>query len=418
MINNTVNVLLLGASGQVGQAILKKAKLEKTLNITKGTHSPHKEGLFIDYASLVSKKDWLPILKAGRFSVVINCIGIWSGSATRFDIIQYLVPLALMQACEELNIHLVHVSALGFKENTNLPYVDTKIKADLALKDFKNKITLIKPSLIYGNSGGSSNFFKLMASFPIILDFGFGKNLQPVHEADVAYAIIDSIYNQTEQYKEVECVGTHSISAPEYLSYLRKGLGYTSAPIVKIPSALGSLIFKTGSFLGLHFICKQSWTLLKQGTKSEFNNPAATPYTEFTTKEDAPAVYLTQLYLLARFAMVIIWGWTAITTWWFWSHADTLNWLGQLSPHFSDKKLLALSCLFDATMAILTIYKPSKLLWFTQLATTAFYSVCLYLFLPWTIFHPFGPLSKNLAIFAVLGYLILFEKIGPKGDKL
>ena len=61
--------------------------------------------------------------------------------------------------------------------------------------------------------------------------------------------------------------------------------------------------------------------------------------------------------------------------------------------------------IFDLLMGLLTLVKPSKALWVLQLAATAFYSLCIALFLPEFLVHPFGPILKNIPILTIIWLL-------------
>jgi hypothetical protein len=60
----------------------------------------------------------------------------------------------------------------------------------------------------------------------------------------------------------------------------------------------------------------------------------------------------------------------------------------------------------DALFGVLTLLRPSRVLWAAQLALILAYSLIITVFLPETWAHPFGPLLKNLPIAAILLVLL------------
>jgi hypothetical protein len=60
----------------------------------------------------------------------------------------------------------------------------------------------------------------------------------------------------------------------------------------------------------------------------------------------------------------------------------------------------------DAGFGVLTLLRPSRLLWLAQLGLILAYSLIITLFLPQMWAHPFGPLLKNVPIVAVLLLLL------------
>jgi uncharacterized protein YbjT (DUF2867 family) len=70
------------------------------------------------------------VLRDHRIDAVVNCVGIWIGTVEQFELVQYTVPVALFDACSQLGIRVVHLSALGFSAQSTLPYASTKARAD------------------------------------------------------------------------------------------------------------------------------------------------------------------------------------------------------------------------------------------------------------------------------------------------
>ena len=53
------------------------------------------------------------MLSDQRIGAVVSCVGIWTGTVEQFELVQYTVPVALFDACGQLGIRVVHLSALG-----------------------------------------------------------------------------------------------------------------------------------------------------------------------------------------------------------------------------------------------------------------------------------------------------------------
>jgi hypothetical protein len=119
---------------------------------------------------------------------------------------------------------------------------------------------------------------------------------------------------------------------------------------------------------------------------------------------------LNQLYWLMRLGLAFIWLWTAITSWFFYPQAESLTWLHQVGLVEHTTFWLASACLFDLFMGIASALFVSKILWKTQFIFTVFYTLAIVIYLPEFLFHPFGPITKNISIFACLSFLICMEK--------
>lgn len=407
--STTKRVLVLGASGMIGRAIQEEARAAKELELLPASHRDRPGHVHIDYASLTTPQAWVQVLRGQRIDAVVNCVGIWTGTVEQFELVQYTVPVALFDACSQLGIRVVHLSALGFSAQSPLPYASTKARADQYLLAHCAHGVVVCPSLVFGSDGDSSKFFLNLAALPLQVDFGFSKNLQPVHVREVARAVVGALRQQAPQ-RTMECVGTHPVSIPEYFDALRAGMGLKPARLkLKLPTWCGKLLFRAGELLGAHFVNRQTWVLLETGTQNGKPNPAALPYRQFATADDRRMTQETQLYWFARLGLAFLWLWTAAVTYFVWPRHETLSWLDSLWPGLGTPFWLAASCGLDTAMGFASLLWPRKRLWLAQFALTAVYSVGLAVALPWSWGHPFGPLTKNVAVLATMLFLAMQE---------
>lgn len=283
-----MRVLVLGGGGMIGSAIRNEARGVGSLELLPASHRDRPGHIRVEYESLATARAWIEVLQQFRIDAVVNCVGIWSGTAEEFERIQYAVPVALFDACASLRARIVHVSALGFSPDSPLAYASTKARADRYLLEHCPSGVVVYPSLVFGTEGDSTRFFLKLAALPLQVDFGFARNLQPVHVREVAQAVVDAL-NQAEPPRIIECTGTHPVSIPEYLAALREGMGLRPVRFtLKLPRWSGRLLFEAGELLGARFINRQTWALLQTGTQSERNHPAAVPYAAFATPRDRP----------------------------------------------------------------------------------------------------------------------------------
>lgn len=406
---STKQVLVLGASGMIGRAIQAKAQSAPELELLIASHQDRPEYLRVDYESLTTPESWLQRLQRLHINAVVNCVGIWTGTDAKFELVQYTVPVALFDACSRRGTHVVHISALGFSAESPLPYASTKARADQYLLANCPTGVVVYPSLVFGSDGDSSKFFLNLAALPLQVDFGFPANLQPVHVDEVARAVVEALCADAPPRK-IECAGTHPIGIPEYFDALRVGMGLRTVPLkLTLPRWCAKLLFQAGEVLGAHFANKQTWVLLETGTQAGQANKLARPYAQFASTSDLHMAQETQLYWFARLGMAFLWLGTAAVTAFVWPRQETLSWLESLAPGLGTSFWLGTSCMLDAAMGLAALMWPRTKLWLAQFAVTAVYSVGLAVTLPWAWSHPFGPLTKNLAVLATMLFLALQE---------
>jgi uncharacterized protein YbjT (DUF2867 family) len=402
-------VLVLGASGMIGRAIQDAARDTQDIEMVPATHRHIAGHVHVDYESLTTASDWAALLQAQRIRAVVNCVGIWKGTTEEFERVQYTVPVALFDACAALRIRVVHISALGFSVDSPLPYASTKARADQYLLAHCANGVVIYPSLVFGSDGNSTRFFLALAALPLQVDFGFARNLQPVHVGDVAGSVMSAL-TQDDPARIIECAGQHPIGVGEYFDALRSGMGLAPVHVkVKLPRWCGKLLFDAGEMVGSRFVNHQTWVLLEAGTSSQHDHPHAMPYASYATSRDRQMTQDTQLYWLARISIAFIWLWTSIATFFMWPRAESMSWLDSLWQGLGTSFWLTMSCALDAGMGIASVFWPSRRLWQAQLALTSIYTIGLAIALPWSWAHPFGPLTKNLAVLCTMLFLLHHE---------
>ncbi len=393
----------------IGHAILEAGAGDSSLCLVPASHLRLVDYVWVDFGALTDAEAWSTVLSEVAVDAVVNCVGIWMGSAGDFERLQYTVPVALFDACSRRGLRVVHVSALGFSVDAPLPYAATKARADRYLLEHCPSGIVVYSSLVFGSEGRSTRFFLNLAALPVSVDLGLPANLQPVHVRDVARAVIEALKAQ-HPVRAVECAGSHPISVAEYLSALRKGMGFRAAPLrLRLPRWCARLVFQAGEAIGARFVNRQTWTLLQAGTRGQDLHPQALPYERMASERDRRMVRETQLYWFARLGVAFLWLWTAAATFFIWPKADTLAWLASVSPALGTMLVLSASCLLDASLGLFSLFRPSKRLWQAEFLVTAFYTVVLAVCLPWTWGHPLGPLTKNLPVLATMLYLAMQE---------
>jgi len=407
---STRRVLVLGASGLVGTAVLNEASRYPELVCVPATRGTRDGFVNLPFDTLTTPSAWAKVLQDLNVQSVVNCVGIWSGTPDTFELIQYQVPAALGLACARLKLHLTHVSALGFKADSPLPYVSTKARAAQYILDKVPGSTIIYPSLIFGTTGQSTRFFMQLAALPIQADLGYPKNLQPVHVDEVARAVVDSVRGARLE-REIDCAGRTRVSIHEYLTGLRTGMGLKRSWLtVNMPRAATKTMFLLGEKFGSQFINKQTYALLTEGTHSDRDFPTARPYEAYAQPADGRQALNAWLYTATRISMGTLWLGTAIGMWFFWPREDSLRLMALLHPSLGSTGWLAVSCLLDAAMGVLSFVAPSKRLWKAQFWLTAGYTAGLVLAMPTNLAHPLGMLTKSLCVLAAQAYLALNEQ--------
>ncbi len=114
---------------------------------------------------------------------------------------------------------------------------------------------------------------------------------------------------------------------------------------------------------------------------------------------------------LMRYTLATVWLVTGLLSLGIFPVEQSLEMLGHTGLR-GDPALVALygSASLDIVLGILTLTRPSPVLWRAQAALIVAYSIIIALGLPWYLLHPFGPVLKNLPILLLLWLLHKHER--------
>jgi hypothetical protein len=106
---------------------------------------------------------------------------------------------------------------------------------------------------------------------------------------------------------------------------------------------------------------------------------------------------------MLRTVMAFVWLATAWITLFAYPIADSLAMLGAVGLH-GTPAIVALygAICADAAMGVACLLYPTRRLWALQAALVVGYSLIIAIAMPQFLWHPFGPVLKNLPILAIL----------------
>ena len=281
----------------------------------------------------------------------------------------------------------------------------------------------MQPSLVHGAEGASSRWFLALASLPLLpLPAGGHQQVQPVHADDAAAAIVALVEAPPGRHGggRVPLVGPRPLSLAAYLQALRRGLGLPPARTLAVPAGAVGLAARLGDRLPGSLLDSASWSMLQRG-----NTGDAAPIArllgrpprgagDFVAADDAAALRaqarLGWLRWLLRAALAAVWIATGIVSLGVYPVGDSLDLLRRAGvPAPLRPAALHGAALLDLAFGVLALWplgaRAARALWLAQGALIVLYTVVITLRLPEFWLHPYGPLTKNLPILAVLWLL-------------
>ncbi|WP_269510260.1 SDR family oxidoreductase [Burkholderia sp. IMCC1007] len=413
-----MNILVCGANGFIGRAL--SARLEAGGHrVLRGVrHVLGPSDVAIDFAKDVDPDAWLA--RVNGVDVVINAVGILADRrGATLDAVHRAAPCALFTACCRAGVRrVIQISALGV-ERGDTPYFTSKYAADRFLQTLPLDSRIVRPALVYGASGTSARFFRMLASLPVhVLPAGGHQRLRPVHVDDLAELVARLVDAPAAGERVIDAVGADEVEYRDMLGSYRAALGFPPAARIALPGPLvGAAATLSGAIPGA-MLTRDTWTMLRGGNTGD---PAAItavlgrPPRGLRTFIGADAVALRHDALamwrrpLLLGALAIVWIWTAIVSAFVHPRSDSLAMLAH--AHLTGlPALIALyaACALDFAFGVATVVAPSRRLWVAQGVLIVAYSAVIAVTMPPLLAEPFGPVLKNVPILAIL--LILFAE--------
>jgi uncharacterized protein YbjT (DUF2867 family) len=416
-----MKVLVVGATGLIGGHVLRALRAAGCAAVGASRRRPAGERpddwLALDFGSMTREQDWLPLL-AG-VDAVINCVGIIREAREGdFDRLHRAAPLALFAACERLGVRrVVQVSALGSHADADTGYWRSKGAAEVDLLARRLSATIVRPSLVYGDDGASSIMFRMLATLPLLMmPMAHGARVQPIHVDDLAAIVVRLVMEQGEVPRALAAVGPRATTLAGYLGALRDGMEAPPALVTDLPMPVARAVAQVAGMVPSSALTPESLRMLERsadGGNTADPGPAAALLdrplrdpSRFTRPYQRVVSVWSWGAQLVTVAMAILWLATAYVSWFAWPHGESMAWLGACGvPAIWQEPMLLAASLTDATIGVLLLLRPRRWLWGLQLALVGGYTMILSVCLPQFWLHPFGPLSKNLPLLAVMAVM-------------
>lgn len=264
-----MNVLLTGASGFIGSHLARALRaaeyvvIEARRDVDGGTASVR-----ADFTRDLSVRDWLP--KLVGIDAVINAVGIVrEHGAQSFESIHKRAPQALFTACVAAGVkRVVQISALGVDRGMTR-YFLSKRAADDYLATLPLEWTIVRPAMVFGPGGSSSQLFAKLARLPVVPLPGRGEQrVQPLHIDDLTEAMVHLLGDASTHRSRVELVGPQSFSLRELFAGLRAARHLSPPRFLSVPMPL---VRAAAHVVALRQIAVDSETLglLEAGTRGD-----------------------------------------------------------------------------------------------------------------------------------------------------
>jgi NADH dehydrogenase len=242
-----LNILLTGATGFVGQEMLRQLlgaghsirilarnpasrRVKEALSLGRVEVHP---GDITDAGSLADA--------CGGMAGVIHLVGIISQTGrSTFENIHTQGTRNILAAAQSAGARrFLHISALGTRAGAVSRYHQTKWAAEQSVRGSRLDYTIFRPSLIYGRGDRFVNLFATITRFsPVVPVLGRrGARFQPVAVEAVAKAFVQALVRPEAVGRTYDLCGPDALTLPEILDVILEVTGRRRFK-VRIPAGL------------------------------------------------------------------------------------------------------------------------------------------------------------------------------------
>jgi uncharacterized protein YbjT (DUF2867 family) len=422
-----MRILLTGATGFLGAHLMPLLLAHGHHVVTAGQRpctDPRAGFVPADFTHDTEISTW--VARLTDIDAVINAVGIFTESGRQtFLALHTQTPCALFAACAEAGVPLViQVSALGADEQARSRYHRSKMAADDLLTALPLRAHIVQPSLIYGDDGASARLFRTLATLPFAVQLGSATQaVQPVHIDDVSAAILALLAQAptATAAQRLPLVGPTPLPFIRYLGALRSAMHLGRQPVLRLPNPVARAAAWLAGLVPGSPLTADALAMLDRGNIAD-----ATAITQLLGRPPRPVetfipdwraarlrAQLDWLLPLLRLSLAVVWIWTALASALVYPAAASYTLLERSGiPAVLAPLMLYGASLLDLLFGVATLaLRPRwrRWLWLGQIALILFYTAVIALRLPEYLWHPYGPLSKNLPMLAALWLLYTLD---------
>jgi uncharacterized protein YbjT (DUF2867 family) len=224
-----MRVLVLGGNGFIGRNIAAKLQLQGAQVVIGGRKvAKQSNQLQVKMQNMQQADDWLNVINS--FDVVVNSVGIlrergfFKQRETYAQIHTFAVE-SLADACAQLGIKLIQISAIGLSDKAKSGFITSKYWGEQAILASGANALIVRPSLLDGQGGYGAKWFRRVASWPLQLvmknDDPAKELVAPMQVTDLGEALANLCFSQQQWPQIIELGGSDVLTIPQYLAKLR-----------------------------------------------------------------------------------------------------------------------------------------------------------------------------------------------------
>jgi hypothetical protein len=244
--------------------------------------------------------------------------------------------------------------------------------------------------------------------------------VQPVHITDVVAAVLNAVQDTGSSTQRIAIVGADAVPFVQFLAMLRTGMGLRPAWRIVVPIRLARAAAAIAGRFSRSPLDSESFSMLERGNTADASSMrkllgrVPRGIAQFISPADASAVRMSAqwswLAPLLRVSIAAVWIATAIVSAFVYPQADSYALLERVGvPTALAPLMLYGAAALDLALGVAILLVRRKWVWAVQLVVIVFYSILIAWKLPEFLWHPYGPILKNLPMLAAIWLLMESE---------
>ncbi len=415
-------VLLLGAGGLIGSAVLARFATERIAvrAVARRRRAagdlPGVEWRMLDLAQLIEANAWLPHLEG--VDAVVNCAGVLQGG-DEVRAVHVDSARALYAACERAGVRrVVHLSAIGVERGPVSEFSATKRAGEEALMATALDWVVLRPSVVVGRAAyGGSALFRGLAALPVVAELPDAGPVQVVQLDELVATIVSLSRPGAPARIALDGAGPERLPVPVVVDTFRAWLRLAPAAHWRVPGWLAAIAYGLGDLVrALGWRAAIGTVARRELTRGAVGDPSAwqqimsaqpTPLATALAREPASVQerWFARLYFLKALVFAVLalfWigtGVISLTVGW----EEGLSYLreGGVPDRFAAAGVIA-GALADIAIGVgIAIRRTARGALWAAVAISIFYMLAGTFVLPRLWLDPIGPMLKIWPIIAL-----------------
>ena len=216
-----MRVLVLGGNGFIGRNIVAKLQTQGAQILIGSRNGQNKiNTIQVKMQQMLQVEDWLPLLDG--VDVVVNSVGILrERKGESYTDIHTFAVESLADACAQLGVKLIHISAIGLSEAAKSGFITSKYWGEQAILASGANAIIVRPSLLDGEGGYGAKWFRRVAAWPLQFVMKSNGLVAPLQVADLGEAVASLCLTSQKWPQIIELGGNDLLTIAQYLAKLR-----------------------------------------------------------------------------------------------------------------------------------------------------------------------------------------------------